>query len=321
MDLQQKTRRFGAWVILCSLLLRLQPLVNPDSVASFFSQPHIASVLLYLETGRHVRFSLPFGQGHAAESAAPWSAPEELPAFVPEQAETIQMYYGCDLRPDLAQLLPQPLQWYLPLPEPTVLILHSHATEGYADTRLTGYRTQEENRNMLSIGDRVVEILAQYGITAIHDRTLHDYPDYNAAYGRSRTSAGQYLQEYPGIQLILDLHRDALEQDGKQLPTTATVKGKSSAQLMLVMGTNAGGLDHEGWEQNLSLGLKLQTQLELLCPGITRPMQLRTQRFNQDLLPGALLVEVGAAGNTHAEALRAAEQLAYAIVALSKGTK
>ena len=54
--------------------------------------------------------------------------------------------------------------------------------------------------------------------------------------------------------------------------------------------------------------------------GLTRPLQLRSQRFNQDLSPGALLIEVGAAGNTHPEAMTAAEQLAKAVIALAKGT-
>ena len=174
---------------------------------------------------------------------------------------------------------------------------------------------------MLSIGERVVEVLAQHGISAIHDRSLHDYPNYNSAYSNSREAAQYYLNRYPTIQLILDLHRDALESGGKQLRTAAQVDGASAAQLMLVMGTNAGGLSHQNWEQNLSLGLKLQCQLERQSPGITRPMALRSQRFNQDLLPGALLVEVGAAGNTHREALLAAEQLAHAIGALSRGTE
>ena len=84
---------------------------------------------------------------------------------------------------------------------------------------------------------------------------------------------------------------------------------------MLVMGTN-----YETYTENLSLALKVQSQLEAQCPGITRPLQLRAARFNQDLCPGALLVEVGAAGNTHPEARRAAEQLAKAIVALADGT-
>jgi stage II sporulation protein P len=84
---------------------------------------------------------------------------------------------------------------------------------------------------------------------------------------------------------------------------------------MLVMGTN-----HENYEENLSLALKLHAQLEEQWPGITRPLQLRASRLNQDLHPGALLVEVGAAGNSHAEALTAARELAKAIIALRSGT-
>ena len=89
---------------------------------------------------------------------------------------------------------------------------------------------------------------------------------------------------------------------------------------MLVVGTNVSRQSHENWQRNLSLALKLHVVLERSYPGIMRPLNLRTQRFNQDLSPGALLVEVGAAGNTHEEARRAAEQLAHAIVALAKGT-
>ena len=63
--------------------------------------------------------------------------------------------------------------------------------------------------------------------------------------------------------------------------------------------------------------LKLQAVLERETPGITRSTVLRAQRFNQDLSPGCLLVEVGAAGNTHDEALRAAGKLAEGILALA----
>ena len=98
--------------------------------------------------------------------------------------------------------------------------------------------------------------------------------------------------------------------------TLAQVDGEASAQLMVVLGTN-----HEHYEDNLSLALKLHARLEQQAPGIMRPLQLRSQRFNQDLSPGALLIEVGAAGNSHGEALTAAEQLAAAIIALSGGTE
>ena len=123
------------------------------------------------------------------------------------------------------------------------------------------------------------------------------------------------MKQYPSIRLVLDLHRDAAGEGTSQMRTSAIADGERSAQLMLVMGTN-----YETYPDNLSLALKVQAQLERQCPGITRPLQLRAARFNQDLCPGSLLVEVGAAGNTHPEARRAADQLAKAIVALADGT-
>ena len=89
---------------------------------------------------------------------------------------------------------------------------------------------------------------------------------------------------------------------------------------MVVIGTNA-TRKHPNWEENLALGLKLHAQLERIAPGVTRPLTLREQRFNQDLITGALLIEVGAAGNTHEEALRAADVLAEAIIQLSRGSE
>ena len=103
------------------------------------------------------------------------------------------------------------------------------------------------------------------------------------------------------------------------MDTSATVDGQESAQLMLVVGTDAGGLDHPNWEQNLSLALKLQLQLEKAHPGLCRPLNLCAERFNGDKSPGALLIEVGAAGNTHREALVASQALADGIIALAQG--
>ena len=129
------------------------------------------------------------------------------------------------------------------------------------------------------------------------------------------------LKQNPGIQLVLDLHRDASESSGSQLRTHALVNGADSSQLMIVLGTGNSGLPNEGWEDNLSLALKLQATLEGQAPGICRPISLRSQRFNQDLAPHALLVEVGAAGDSHEEALVAAEQLAKALAVLKYGTE
>ena len=324
MELQQRSRRVGRAVIVLALLLRLQMWGVVGKLAQWVIKPNIASFLTYLETGRNVRFSASNGERslHEAESPPPWQPQAALPVFNQEDARGMAVYYACGLRPDVQTLLETPLQWYLPLPEPTVLILHSHATETYADRwDAPEYRTLETRYNMVSIGQEVARILEENGIHVIHDQSLHDYPSYTAAYGNSRSAMEDYLARYPSIQLVLDLHRDASDDNTAQLRTAAQVEGQESGQLMLVMGTDAGGLLHENWQKNLSLALKLQTQLERQAPGITRPLQLRSQRFNQDLSPGALLVEVGAAGNTHEEALIAARQLGLAITALAKGTQ
>ena len=86
---------------------------------------------------------------------------------------------------------------------------------------------------------------------------------------------------------------------------------------MVAAGTSARPVPE--YQENLALGLKLHVQLERIAPGITRYVNLRSSRCNQDLSPGAILVEVGAAGDSHQEALKAAEVLAEAILALKYG--
>ena len=323
MDPHSKALRTGSAAIACAIVFRL--------AALWPVQVHTAPVPSETETGRDVRFSASREVFWEWESAAPLlpgqAAPEEpvLPAFSPEDAALTEMYYACSLRPDLGELLSLPLSWNLADTEPRVLILHTHTTESYTQRKepyveSADYRTLDESYNMLSIGSIVAGILSDNGIGVVHDRQLHDYPSYNGSYNDARRSILSYLEQFPGIELVLDLHRDAADTENGQLRPLVTVAGEAVAQLMLVMGTDESGLSHEHWQENLSLALKLQAQLERQAPGITRPTILRAQRFNQDLSPGALLVEVGAAGNTHEEARRAAEQLAHAIVALAKGT-
>jgi len=334
MDNHQRTLRFGAALIATALVFRLGCSGLFQSLSDFLTQPKIASFLLYLETGRIVRFSQSMEEKTGAErevfaleSAIPDFArlTAAKPAFSAADAEGINIKYNCSRSPDLAALITRPLDWDLTGEEPTVLILHTHTTESYTQAKGEVYeesslfRTLDEDYNMLSVGDLVARILEAGGIKVIHDRELHDYPSYNGSYNHARKSAKQYLEEYPSIRLVLDLHRDASGDNRNQMKTHATVEGQDSAQLMLVVGTDAAGISHPNWEDNLALGLKLQVQMERLCPGIMRYVNLRAQRFNQDLLPGMLLVEVGAAGNSHTEALRAAGMLAQGILSLAKG--
>ena len=338
MDHQQWSLRFGVSVVVCALLLRLTATGFFQPVAEFLAEPNITSFLIYLETGRIVRFSQSSEvlEVFFYESAVPdfalqltaTTVPQETlpPTFTVSDAEQIGFKNNAGKKFDTAALLTRPLQWNLCGKEPTVLILHTHATESYTPSagedykETSAFRTLNEAYNMISVGEHLAELLQAGGISVLQDRQLHDYPSYNGSYNHARKSIEQYLEEYPSLCLVLDLHRDASGDINSQMRTEVTVDGKPSAQIMFVVGTNASGLKHPNWEENLALALKMQVQMERIAPGICRKINLRTQRFNQDESSGALLVEVGAAGNSHQEALTAVEVLAQAILDLSQGT-
>lgn len=326
MDQQQKTKRFGFYIILCACVLRLSMADIPGRLIRSLVQTGTSSILTYLETGRNVRFSasLEKKMDFFRESPMPWIPQPEKPRFSQSDAVLVEMDYDCTYRPDLETLITQPLDWDLTGEAPSVLILHTHTTESYTKdgeryAETSAYRTLDEKFNMLSIGDTVAEVLTQAGIGVIHDREIHDYPSYSGAYVHSRNAVAEILEQYPSIRLVLDLHRDALEKNGRQYRPLVQMEDGAAAQLMLVVGTNVSRQSHENWQENLALALKLQIQLQRLSPGIVRPLNLRSQRFNQDLSPGAILVEVGAAGNTREEAVAAARKLAEAVVSLMMG--
>lgn len=332
MDQQQWSLRVGTSVVLCALMLRLGSTGFFQPLADFLEKPNIASFLIYLETGRKVRFSPSYDREvFSVESPAPdfsglSQEPAVIPAFFETDAAGVELRYNCALRPDLGELMAKPLTWDLTQQEPAVLILHTHATESYTKApgedyeETSAFRTLQEDYNMVSVGEHLAALLEEAGIGVIHDRQLHDYPSYNGSYNHARKSIQGYLKDYPSIQLVLDLHRDASGDNSSQMKTHAIVDEADAAQIMLVVGTNDSGLSHPQWQENLSLALKLQVQLERMNPGICRYVNLRSQRFNQDLSAGALIVEVGAAGNSHDEALRATQVLAQGIVSLAKGS-
>lgn len=331
MKLENKSLRVGAVVIVFAILLRLFSGGVLGRMAQIITSPAVASFLLYLETGKVVRLPEEIPQ-ETTQQSEPEQQPENVPPEPPAQAVfsagdagLVQVNNLCGYTTDVQALLTSPLVWNLSGDAPTVLILHSHGSESYTKTEdyteSSDYRTLDERYNMISIGALIAECLEQQGISVIHDKTLHDYPSYSGSYDHARTTIEAYLEQYPTIALVLDIHRDAMENSaGEQIGSTVEIAGQSAAQLMLVVGSDAGGLNHPGWQNNMALAVKLHAQLEKTAPGICRPISFRSQRFNQDLSAGAVLVEVGAAGNTRQEALAAAQILAQGIGALAGGT-
>ena len=195
---------------------------------------------------------------------------------------------------------------------PTVLILHTHGTESFEPEgddwydNVDNYRTNDMNLNITRVGREVAAIFEARGIRVIHSQEIHDYPSFRGSYGRSLAAAQRYLARYPEIQIVLDLHRDAImDSAGNYIRTLADIEGVTSAQVMLVVGTDHAGLEHPHWRENLKFALRLQAAMVAHHPTFARPMSLREERFNAHLAPGAVLVEIGTCANTLQEALTA----------------
>ena len=206
---------------------------------------------------------------------------------------------------------------------PQVLILHTHTTEGYMTYEADYYnaadrhRTHDHTRNVCAVGETVRRTLESYGIRAIHDTTVHDNPVYSGAYGRSAEVAQRYLEQYPSIRVVLDLHRDSVMDGDVMVRPTATVEGKSAAQMMFVTGVvSTDALPHPRWQENLTLTARWQAALDAVSPDLMRPLNLTASRYNQHLSPGWVLVEMGAEGNTIEEAVYSAQILGRTLAEL-----
>lgn len=203
---------------------------------------------------------------------------------------------------------------YLPKNCKDIIIFHTHTCESYTESekykyKMTGtYRTTDTNYSVARVGTELEKQLKEYGFNVVHNTTLHDYPAYNGSYERSLKTVEKLLKENKNTDIVIDLHRDAVG-NGKDYGPTVKIDGESVAQLMLVIGTDGGGLEHPNWQRNLKIAMRIQKKAEELYPGLFRPMIVRDSRYNQQVRDGAFIIEVGATGNTLDESLRSMKYL------------
>lgn len=224
---------------------------------------------------------------------------------------------------DIAAEIENPLPFAIEpnSPDPQVLVMHTHATEDY---RLSaglwfapgdGARSTDCSVNMCAVGRVVADTLNAAGINTLHDETLNDYPSYTGSYANSRAVVQRYLQQYPSIKVVLDVHRDAIESGGARIAPVCTINGRPSAQVMLICGCdNGGSVRLPNWRQNLAFAAAWEQAMERRTPGLTRPVLFSYRFYNQDLTTGSLLIEVGGHGNTLNEALYAGQLAAQGLV-------
>ena len=211
--------------------------------------------------------------------------------------------------------------------EPQVLILHTHATETYQtwpdlvyDPDFTA-RSQNNALNMCAVGESMAQVLNAAGINTLHDTTLHDSPSYTESYDRSYATTQAYLEKYPSIKVVLDVHRDAIEDaDGTRVKPLCTVNGEDTAQVMIIAGCdNGSSIRLPNWRLNLRFAAAWEDAMESRTPGLTRPVMCAYRYYNQNLTTGSLLIEIGGHANTVAEAVRGGQYAAEALAVLLGG--
>ncbi len=204
-----------------------------------------------------------------------------------------------------------------------IVIFHTHTCESYTPTEANpyeasgNYRTIDLEHSVAKVGSVLTDYLTKFGYNVNHSTTYHDYPAYSGSYTRSMATVKSILEQNPTVENVIDLHRDAIGSDSSYGPTVQ-IGDERVAQLMFVIGTDGGGLDHPNWKQNLKLAVKIQEKANEMYPDLFKPMIVRNSRYNQNLAKGACIIEVGATGNTLEECTGSMKYLAAVISEVMK---
>lgn len=206
---------------------------------------------------------------------------------------------------------------------PQVLIVHTHTTECYEPTSSDSFdtnrpcRSRNSERNMVAVGEALAKELSARGISVLHDGTVHDYPAYSGAYDRSEETIRTALADYPEIKIIIDLHRDAIENaDGTRIAPTVEINRQSAAQFMIITGCDDGRFGNmPNYIENFKLACLIQKKAQLLYPGLARPVLFDYRNYNQHISTGSLLIEIGSHANSLDEAEYTAQLLGEIIAA------
>lgn len=222
--------------------------------------------------------------------------------------------------------LPFPVK-YEPSEEYQVLIVHTHSTEAYTAPGIISAdpdnpyvtRSDDKEYNMIGVGDVFERVFDDAGIKTLHCEVAIDKASYTKAYENAAKLIQAYLEEYPSIKYVFDIHRDAVSlSTGEKAKLVCSVNGKTAAQIMFVVGTDTLGQNHPDWENNLAFAVQLQLRLMEKYTDFVRPINVKQGAFNQQYSRLGLLIEVGSDGNTLEEAEYSAEILALEIADLLK---
>lgn len=269
--------------------------------------------------GRESRREGESGSGTAGGGAGGDGRPEAGPAALARSTEapSAEVLSRQEREPVPARLAPVlAVDWGN---EPRVLIVHSHTSESYvtvppdprADARNHVYN--DSDTGITRVGRALAEKLRNvYGIGVIHSTRVHNWPHHWEAYVNSRETVKEYLEAYPSIQIVLDVHRQGIEN----AVWATAVSGVQAVSVEVIYTTSQEFpyASHPNWRWNAAFAEVLARAMEELHPGLLhRVTAVRDRRYNQDLHPHMVLLEVGNYLDREEHALAAAELLADAV--------
>jgi len=195
---------------------------------------------------------------------------------------------------------------------PQILIYHTHSQEGFADS-VPG----DDSTTIMGVGEHLKEILEEeYGYNVIHHLGKYDVKTRDSAYSYSLPAVEQVLKENPTIEVVIDLHRDGVEDESYRLVTD--LDGRPTAKFMFFNGisrTKSTGkinyLQNDNLQENLAFSFQMKRKAEEYYPGLTRKNYLNAYRYNMHICPKTLLIELGAQNNTLEEAMNACDPIAH----------
>lgn len=195
---------------------------------------------------------------------------------------------------------------------PQILIYHTHSQEGFADS-IPG----DDSTTIMGVGQRLADILEQqYGYKVLHHLGTYDKEGRDNAYSRSLPEITRLLEENPQIQVVIDLHRDAVADESNHL--VMDLDGRPTARFMFFNGiswTRRTGsisyLQNDNLSDNLAFSFQMKLKAEEYYPGLTRKNYIHGYRYNMHLRPRTLLIELGAQNNTLEEAMNACDPIAH----------
>lgn len=227
--------------------------------------------------------------------------------------------------------------------KPLVLIYHTHTHESFIATPQYRYipidsdRSDNNNVNVVRLGEELKKVLNENGISVLHDTTVHDVP-YDGAYERSIVTFKNDLSKYPTIKFAIDLHRDAygevMKRGVAEIPNLNNLpnldfrkkyllerNGEKYARVMFVIGAKRNPSDKEDWHKNYDFAVQLSNRINEIMPGLSLGVDTKTYAsYNQQLLEHAVLIEVGSNYNTLEEALASIKYIGKAFSDVIKST-